>query len=100
MIRRRIRDLRETEAVLKALANRRRLAMLLVLRDRRELHVSALTDELRLPLKTVSRNLRLLDRAGMVLADLRNGRVFYRLNPDAPPLGRTVVGALDGQGQG
>jgi len=38
-------------------------------------------------------------RAGMVLSDLRQGRVFYRLNPDAPSLGRMVIGALDGRAQ-
>lgn len=89
-------ELRAAEAVLKVLANRRRIAMLLVLRRRGEMHVGGLADELRLPLKTVSRNLRLLERAGMALSDLRHGRVFYRLNPDAPPLGRLVIGALDG----
>jgi len=35
----------------------------------------------------------------MVLSDLRQGRVFYRLNPDAPSLGRMVIGALDGRAQ-
>ncbi len=87
-------ELRAEEAVLKALANRRRLRMLLMLRHRQELHVSGLADESRLPLKTVSRNLRLLERAGMVLSEIRRGRVFYRLNPDAPSLGRVVIGAV------
>ncbi len=93
-------ELRAAEAVLKALANRRRLRMVLMLRHRRELHVSGLADESRLPLKTVSRNLRLLERAGIVLSEVRHGRVFYTLNPDAPSLGTAVIGALDGQGQG
>jgi len=99
MARRATGELRAAEATLKTLANRRRLRMLLTLRHNREMCVGGLADELRLPLKTVSRNLRLLERAGMVLSDLRQGRVFYRLNPDAPSLGRMVIGALDGRAQ-
>lgn len=89
-------DLRRAEAVLKALANRRRLSMLLALR-RRELHVGALAEELRIPLKTVSRNLRLLERAGMVLSEVRQGRVFYRVNPEAPSLGQAIIRAAEVQ---
>lgn len=86
--------LRAEEAVLKALANRRRLRMLLMLRHRWELHVSGLADESRLPLKMVSRNLRLLEQAGIVLSEVRQGRVGYRLSPNAPPLGRLIIGAV------
>lgn len=69
--------------------------MLSTLRRHRELHVSAVAEELRLPVKTVSRNLRLLERAGVLLSDPRRGYVFYRLNPDALPCCRTALDAVD-----
>ncbi len=49
---------------------------------RRKMRVSAVAEDLRLPVKTVSRNLRLLERAGVLLSDPRRGYVFYRINPD------------------
>lgn len=70
-------DLTRTETILRALANRRRLKMILALRHRHELHVSGLADELRVPLKTVSRNLRLLERCGIVVSEFRQGHAFY-----------------------
>ena len=72
--------------------------MMLALR-RRPLHVGALAEELRIPLKTVSRNLRLLDRAGMVLSEVRQGHVFYQVNPEAPILGQAIISAVEVQGR-
>lgn len=81
--------------MLKALANRRRLMMLATVRRRRELHVSALAEQLRLPVKTVSRNLRLLERAGLMQSDQRRGYVFYRLNIDAPSFSAAVIEGIE-----
>ncbi len=86
--------LRHLEGVLKALANRRRLLMLATVRRQRELHVSALAEQLRLPMKTVSRNLRLLERAGLMQSDQRRGYVFYRLDTDAPSFTAAVITAI------
>ncbi len=87
--------LRDLEGTLKAMAHRRRLMILGVLRRSGQIHVGALAEELRLPLKTVSRNLRLLERARLVLSDQHGVYVYYRLNPDAPspagPVIETIV---------
>ncbi len=61
-----------------------------VLRRSGQIHVGALAEELALPLKTVSRNLRLLERARLVLSD-QHGVCVYYLNPDAPsPTGSVI----------
>lgn len=86
--------LRAPEAVLKALANRRRLGMLLALQHHQEMHVSALADVMRLSIKTVSRHLRLLERSGLVRSEPRRGFTYYRLNPRAPSLSLSVLGAV------
>ena len=52
--------LRRAEGVLKVLANRRRLRLLFALRAQ-EMHVGALAEDLRLPVKTASRHLRFRD---------------------------------------
>jgi len=87
-------QLRHLEAALKALANRRRLLMLATVRRQREMHVSGLAEQLRLPVKTVSRNLRLLERAGLMHSDQRQGFVFYRLSPHAPAFAKIMLEAL------
>lgn len=70
----------QMERVLKALANKRRLKMIRALVKRRVLHVSALADEVEVPLKTVSRNLRLMELAGLVTSEPRAGRVYYSVS--------------------
>jgi len=87
-------QLRHLEAALKALANRRRLLMLAAVRRHGDIHVSALAEHLRLPVKTVSRNLRLLERAGLMHSDPRQGFVFYRLSPHAPAFAKIMLEAL------
>lgn len=90
--------LRGVEAVLKALGNRRRLVMLTILRRRREMHVGALAEATRLPMKTVSRNLRLLERAGLVLSDPQGAFVCYRMNPRLPQVARLAIDAAEETG--
>lgn len=70
-------DPRTVEATLKAMAHWRRLMILWELRRRGEMHVGELAEELDIPLKTVSRNLRLLERAGLVVSEPRGVYVYY-----------------------
>ena len=86
--------LRRAEGILKALANRRRLRLLLALWAR-EMHVGALAEDLRLPLKAVSRHLRLLERAGLVLSEPHQGHVYYRVSSNKPPLAEGVLAKID-----
>lgn len=82
------------EAVLKALANRRRLRMLSILARRGEVHVGALADELGLSVKTASRNLRLLERAGLVASEPQGPYVYYALNPGVPRFAQQAIDEL------
>jgi DNA-binding transcriptional ArsR family regulator len=91
------RAITQMESVLKAVANRRRLRMLRVLKKRRELHVGALADEVEIPLKTVSRNLRLMERTGLLVSETRAGRVFYRVGSELSPFAGKLVGAISAE---
>lgn len=73
--------------------------MLAAVRRHSEMHVSALAEHLRLPLKTVSRNLRLLERAGLMQSDQRRGFVHYRVDSRAPSFTGIVLDNLERKGR-
>ena len=98
------RHVRPVETVLKAAAYRRRLLLLAALARQEPQDLRALSADLGLPFKTVSRNLRILERAGFVEGTIVRGRACYRLSPDAPRLAQAVtaivVGAVRDDGGG
>ncbi|MDQ7821034.1 MAG: winged helix-turn-helix domain-containing protein [Armatimonadota bacterium] len=85
------RRVRPVETVLKALAYRRRLLLLAALADSRPQELRALAARLGVPLKTASRNLRVLERAGLVEGTVVRRRAYYRLPDDASGLGGAVA---------
>lgn len=85
------RHVRPVETVLKAAAYRRRMLLLAALARRQPQELRALSADLGLPLKTVSRNLRILERAGLVEGTIVRGRACYRLSTDAPRLAQAVT---------
>lgn len=58
-----------------------------------EVHVTALAETLRLPVKTVSGRLRVLERAGLAVSDPRGGFVYYKLS--APEFALTAIAVVD-----
>lgn len=76
----------ELERVLKILANRRRLAILNLLRRRKETNVGDIAEAIRLSLTSTSKHLTMLERAGFVEKEQRSLNVFYRIASDAPPI--------------
>jgi DNA-binding transcriptional ArsR family regulator len=73
------------EKMLKALANRRRLAMLAYLKEAKKANVNAVAKELRVSAKTASRNLVILERAGIVEKEPWHQHVIYRLTKSPRP---------------
>ena len=69
----------ELERQLKVLANRRRLAILNLLRRRKEVNVSDVADAIRLSLTSTSRHLNMLERMGFVEKEQRSLNVYYRI---------------------
>ena len=74
----------ELERGLKVLANRRRLAILNLLRKKKEANVGNIADAIRLSFTSTSKHLTMLERAGFIEKEQRSVSVFYRLAPDAP----------------
>ena len=76
----------ELERQLKVLANRRRLAILNLLRKRKEADVSAVSEAIRLSFTSTSKHLNMLERAGFVEKEQRSLNVFYRIAAKPPAI--------------
>ena len=67
------------EKIFKALANRRRLAILVNLKREREMTVGHIALRIKLSFTATSRHLVILERAGILEKEQRNKEVFYRI---------------------
>lgn len=86
--------IRAIEKVLKALANRRRLAILALLRDRPGTPVNEIARGIGLSFAATSRHLRILAAAELVEHEQRGLLVFYNLTRNQPALLKTVLPTL------
>lgn len=83
--------MKEYERVLKALANRRRLAVLRYLRKEREARVTDIAAEINLSFKATSRHLNLLAAADVLDREQRSLDVFYRISKNLTPPVKAVL---------
>lgn len=72
----------DTQAALRAIAEPRRRALLLILRDEGELSVGALADRVAVTQQAVSLHLKVLEEAGLVEARRDGTRHLYAVKPD------------------
>ena len=89
-----ITKMKELEKTLKALSNRRRLAIIKCLKGNKEMSVSALATEIKLAFKSTSRHLTVLRGANIVEGDQRNLSVFYSLAKEQVPVARYIISQL------
>ena len=89
-----MKNVRKFERMLKALANRRRLAILRYLREEKEASVNDIADEIRLSFKATSRHLHILAHADILIRDQRSRYMFYGLNPELHRLVKHVNSLL------
>ncbi|MCL5666732.1 MAG: metalloregulator ArsR/SmtB family transcription factor [Patescibacteria group bacterium] len=86
--------MKELERQLKALANRRRLAILKFLKNQRKASVGDIAKEIKLSFKSTSRHLAVLLAADLVEREQVNLNMFYALHlPLATPV-KEVLGLL------
>lgn len=83
--------MKDLERTLKALANRRRLAILKYLKTRREAPVGEIAGEIRLSFKATSKHLAILAAANLVDREQRSLQMLYRLGDHIPAIGRTTI---------
>lgn len=82
---------KELERVLKALANRRRLAILRCIVKEKQVNVGRMAEELKLSFKSTSRHLAVLVAAGVLDKEQRSSQMFFSLSPTMHRLaGKTI----------
>ena len=70
---------KKLEKILKALANRRRLAIVNILKNVHEAYVGYVAEKIGLSFAATSRHLVIMERAGVLEKTQRDKKVFYRL---------------------
>ncbi len=87
-------DFRKLEKLNKAVANRRRLAILSYLKREGEAAVWDIAEKIKLSLKATSQHLGVLRASDLVLWEQRSLEVFYRLAPAPHPIIEIVIKSL------
>ncbi len=85
---------KELERQLRALGNRRRLAILKYLKSNGEAPVGDIADEINLSFKSTSRHLAVLASADVVEKEQRSVKVFYRLASVRSPAAAHIIALL------
>ena len=86
--------MKNLEKQLKALANRRRLAILKYLKKVRQAPVGEIAGEINLSVKATSKHLNILAAADILEREQRSLSVFYRLSSDPSPTAKQVIDIL------
>lgn len=86
--------MKELERQLKALANRRRLTMIKLLKHNREMSVGDIAKEIKLSFKATSKHLMILDRADLVEKEQRGLSVYYCLSSQQNLLFKSLLSIL------
>ncbi len=85
---------KQLEKILKAMANRRRLAIMAYLKQTREAKVGDIAAEINLSFAATSRHLVTLERSGILDKEQRSKEVFYRIAPSTHFFVRDVFAEL------
>ena len=86
--------MKDLERSLKALANRRRLAILQFLKQNKEAPVSDIAREIKLSFKATSKHLGVLAANDIVERDQRSLQMFYRIAYSQKPAVRHILSLL------
>lgn len=85
---------KELERYLKALANKRRLAVISLLRKKKEANVGEIAETIHLSVKSTSRHLGVLFGADILEKEQRSVEVFYRLTSAIPEIFAPLIKSL------
>ncbi len=87
--------MKELERTLKALANRRRLAIVKYLKKAKEATVGDIAEEIKLSFKATSKHLGVLANADIVEKEQRSLQMWYKLSPDAHSVAKYISNSLE-----
>ncbi len=86
--------MRELERILKALANRRRLAIIKYLRKNREASVGEIAGVIRLSFRSTSKHLGVLSAADILEKEQKSTQMLYRLADSLPKVARSIISSI------
>jgi len=82
---------KELEKVLKALANKRRLAILKYLKTRRQASVGEIAGAIKLSFRATSKHLLLLSAVDILDKEQQGLQIYYRLADSLPSASKEIV---------
>lgn len=82
------------EKILKALANRRRLAILKYLKESKEAPVAEIADKINLSFKATSKHLGVLSAIDIIEREQRSSQMFYRLSAEQELPAKYIISIL------
>ena len=86
--------MKELERILKALANKRRLAILRFLKEDKEVTVGEIAVAIHLSFKATSKHLGILTNVDILERDQRSIFIFYRLTKKPPIFFKSILSLL------
>lgn len=88
------KNMRDLEKNLKALANRRRLAILKYLKSKGEAPVGDIASAIKLSFKATSKHLAILFVVDIVEKDQRSLQMYYRISSQLKPSAKHIISIL------
>ena len=86
--------MKDLERVLKALANRRRLAIIKLLKNKGEASVGEIAEGIKLSFKATSKHLKILSSVDLIDKEQRSLTVFYSLMPPLSAVLKVILTRL------
>lgn len=86
--------MKEYERILKALANRRRLAVIALLKKRNEATVGDIAEHIQLSFTSTSKHLNILARTDILDKRQQGLEVYYFLGTKVPPIAQVTIARL------
>ena len=86
--------MKELEKSLKALANKRRLAILKYLKSKKESSVGKIAEEIKLSFRATSKHLGILSAADIVEKEQQSLYVVYSISPALKPEAKHIISLL------
>jgi len=82
---------KELEKVLKALANKRRLAILKYLKGRHQASVGEIAGAIKLSFRATSKHLAILSAVDILDKEQQGLQIYYRLADPLPPASKAII---------
>ncbi len=85
---------KELEKILKALANKRRIAIIGLIKNYKEASVGDIAEKIKLSFKSTSRHIGILLSADILEREQKGPQAYYRISPDIPELARRIISLI------